>query len=102
MGIRFTDTVKLNQMFKDLEREIRVVKWSCAVNKSELKKVNNHLDVVDAIFDAVDGQGEELPILTGWAHVEDISEEDRYPLVNSDEHGTEIDTQVFLKKLDII
>jgi hypothetical protein len=101
MGIKFSDTVKVNQKFKELQKELELIKDSAEYTKVEMQKVNNHLDVVSAVMEAK-FESEEAPLITGWAHVADITESDKYPLVNSNKPGIEEEAQVILKKLDII
>jgi hypothetical protein len=101
MSIRFSETVKVNQKFTKLQKELEIIKDSSEYTKVEVKKVNNHLDAISEVIEAKIQSG-DAPLIKNWAHVEDITESDRYPLVNSKNLGIERETQVLLKKLDII
>lgn len=101
MGLRISDYSRINLQYKSLQKDIKLLKEAMKYTFKEVEKVNSTLDVVDAI---VEGEAELNPqaALGGWAHVPDITEADRYPLVETSEPGIKVPTSAILRKLDII
>jgi hypothetical protein len=101
MGLRISDYAGINLQYKALKKELELLKDGVAFTFQEVQKVNATLDVVDAIVES-EAIDDPAAALGGWAHVADISDADRYPLVETSEPGIKVQTQVLLRKLDII
>jgi hypothetical protein len=102
MGIKFRDAERLNQKFKDLQKKLEHIEESTENTTQKFQEVS--ADLVDASkLSRVKVSSNNVDaMIKDWAHVEDLSESDRYPLVKTSESGFEEETQVILKKLDII
>jgi hypothetical protein len=92
MGIR--DVRLMNRTFTELKMKMDLMKDSVDSNTAEVAKMNRHVEEVK--------RKEEEANKVDWAKVEPITEEDRYPMIKTSEPGINIETQVLMKKLDII
>ena len=102
MGLKISDFARINYDYKKLKQDIELLKLGVSYTSDELQKTNAELEVVSAV---VEGEAEnrgETTALSGWAHVPQLLESDRYPLVKTSEPGINVETQVLLRKLDII
>jgi hypothetical protein len=101
MGLRISDYARINHDYKSLKKDLELLKEGMAVTFNEVQKVNATLDVIDAIVES-EADSDPSAALGGWAHVAAITEADRYPLIKTSEPGIKVQTQVLLRKLDII
>ena len=92
MGIR--DVRLMNRTFTELKTKMDLMRESVESNTAEVSKINRHVEEVK--------RKEEEANKVDWAKVEEITEEDRYPMIKTSEPGINIETQVLMKKLDII
>lgn len=93
MSIR--DIKAVNRTFNELKLQMEMMRDSLSSNTQEVAKINHRVEEAKRI-EAERTEGD-------WAIVEDLTEEDRYPIVQTSEPGINIETQVTaLKKLDII
>lgn len=92
MGIR--DVRLADRTFVELQQKMELLKDSLDSNTQQIEKVNDRVEKVQ--------QKEEQQKHKDWAKVEDITEEDRYPMIKTSKPGIHIETQLLMKKLDII
>lgn len=93
MGIR--DIKAVNRTFNELKLQMEMMRDSLSSNTQEVAKINHRVEEAKRI-EAEKTEGD-------WAIVEDITEEDRYPMVKTSDPGIDIQVQVSaMKKLDII
>ncbi len=93
MGIKFNDVKALSKDFNDLKKTIELMKSSVNQNTKEVAATNKHIEEVKK------AKEDEKP---AWNEVVSITDEDRYPLVKTSEPGIKVETNVLMKKLDII
>jgi hypothetical protein len=89
----FKEIKALNRDFSELKRTMKLVKDSLEKNTKQVEVVNKRAKEIK-----VKEKSEEV----AWNEVPYVTEQDRYPLVKTSEPGIKVDTQVLLKKLDII
>lgn len=92
MSVR--DVRLMNRTFSELKTQMEVMRDSVDSNTAEVAKVNAHVAEVKR------KEAEENKV--DWAEVEPYTEESRYPMIKTSEPGINVETQVMLKKLDII
>ncbi len=93
MGIR--DIKAVNRTFNELKLQMEMMRDSLSSNTQEVAKINHRVEEAKRI-EAEKTEGD-------WAIVEDIKEEDRYPMVKTSDPGINIEVQMSaMKKLDII
>lgn len=93
MGIR--DIKAVNRTFNELKLQMEMMRDSLSSNTQEVAKINHRVEEAKRV-EAEKTEGD-------WAIVEDITQEDRYPMVKTSDPGINIEVQVSaMKKLDII
>jgi len=93
MGIR--DIKAVNRTFNELKLQMEMMRDSLSSNTQEVAKINHRVEEAKRI-EAEKTEGD-------WAIVEEITEEDRYPMIKTSEPGINIEVQISaMKKLDII
>lgn len=93
MGIR--DIKAVNRTFNELKQQMEMMRDSLSSNTQEVAKINNRVEEAKRI--------EKEKTKGDWAIVEDITEEDRYPMVKTSDPGINLEVQITaMKKLDII
>ena len=92
MSIR--DVRLMNRTFSELKHEMELMRETMERNSSTVGKINERIEEVKL--------QEELENKEDWARVDKITEEDRYPMIKTSEPGIKLQTQVIMKKLDIL
>lgn len=96
MSLKTGDVVLSNSRYKEISKDIKLLKDSLVFTAKEVQRVNDTLDSQEKASKIEEG------VNSNWAHVPQQSEYDRYPLVRTSDPGIEVETQVLLKKLNII
>jgi hypothetical protein len=76
-----------------LTREVKRMKEAIKTNTAEFKKINNKIERQEEL---------EARNKPNWQHVPDITEHDRYPLVQDSQPTPEVEMDLTLKKLNIL
>lgn len=97
MGIKVSDVIHLNRRFDSVKKDIELLKEVTVASAEQVQKLNKAIDIME---EHAELGGETLR--EDWAHVPILTESDKYPLIQTSEPGINVETQVLLRKLDII
>ena len=84
----------INKDFNELRHQMELMRDSLDNNTQQVSQINQRAEEVK--------RKESLEKEQDWSKVKTITDEDRYPMVQTSEPGIKVQTQVNMKKLDII